>query len=94
MPAVDSVVICLKRKVDVYPDKNFKQLFAFIEAAFLHRRKTLANSLAASAYGMDSVYWQDIIERCYLDKQTRAEALKLSDFESIYQKYKLIRQNN
>ncbi len=51
VPNVDSVLVCLDRTGPPPPD----ELRALVRAAFAHRRKALARSLATAGYGGDAI---------------------------------------
>jgi 16S rRNA (adenine1518-N6/adenine1519-N6)-dimethyltransferase len=87
MPAVMSAVITIDRHIGAVPNQDFLDLFAFIEAAFAQRRKTLANVLAASSLGGDRGFWQELFCFCGFSPNTRAEELSLDDFQRLYCRY-------
>jgi len=72
-PNVDSALVAFRRTRDWGPE--FAPLKRVVQAAFSHRRKTLANSLALS--GIDGA---DAIAALGLDPSVRAEALEPERF--------------
>lgn len=86
-PAVESTVIRIKKREGAQIDHTFLELIPFLEASFSLRRKTLANSLAASAYGGDRNYWTAIIQSCGLAANIRAEDLHLDDMLRLYNQH-------
>lgn len=85
-PKVDSAVIRLNiRKEPAVRVKDEKMLFKTIKAAFLQRRKNIANSLSAGL----SVNKQSImmlLEECNISYLRRAEELSLSELAIISDK--------
>lgn len=82
-PKVDSAVIRLdirsKPAVDV---KDEKMLFAVIKASFAQRRKTLLNTLTNSLK-YNKTFITQILNKCDISLNARAEQLKLEDFAAI-----------
>ncbi len=87
VPAVDSAIIALTRKEGVIADHAFLDLYRFIEAAFSLRRKTLANALCASGYGMDKQYWQAHLQELELRPDSRAESLSLPLLQQLFARH-------
>jgi 16S rRNA (adenine1518-N6/adenine1519-N6)-dimethyltransferase len=83
-PRVRSAVIAVTRQADKVASQEFYDLFAFIEAAFSQRRKTLANNLAANFSGSRGS-WQELIAATGLHAQVRAEELDLAAFTRLLQ---------
>lgn len=84
-PNVDSAVIQLKLH-DEPPvrAKNTKQLFKIIKAAFILRRKTLLNTLAAHAeLGIEKDKLKQILEESGVGAQTRGETLSIEEFARL-----------
>ena len=83
-PKVDSAVLrCVRRDrpaVEV-PDEAF--FFKLLRGAFLLRRKTLANSLAAALPEMGREAVQAALEACGLQPGVRGERLTLRDFAAL-----------
>lgn len=84
-PNVDSAVIQLK----IYDEppvkaKNTKQLFKIIKAAFMLRRKTLLNTLAAHGdLGIEKDKLKQILEDSGVGAQTRGETLSIEEFARL-----------
>ena len=84
-PNVDSAVIQL-RLHDEPPVqvKNEKQLFKIIKAAFLLRRKTLLNTLAAHGdLGIEKEKLKELLDESGIGAQTRGETLSIEDFARL-----------
>ena len=82
-PKVTSAVLrCVRREkpaVEVADEAFFK----VIKGAFLLRRKTLVNSLAAALPGTDKAAIAEAIAACGLPPAVRGEALTLPDFAAL-----------
>ena len=74
-PNVDSALVAFRRTRDWGPE--FAPLKRVVQAAFAHRRKTLANSLSLSLSGIDGA---GAIAALGLDPSVRAEALEPARF--------------
>ena len=82
-PKVTSAVIRLEIKNHVKPEvENEKKLFKVVKAAFMHRRKTLVNSLAANFDTPKEQLKALILEACG-NENARAENLGIKEFEKI-----------
>ena len=84
-PNVDSAVIQL-RLHDEPPVKaqNTKQLFKIIKAAFMLRRKTLLNTLAAHGdLGIEKEKLKQLLEDSGVGAQTRGETLSIEEFARL-----------
>lgn len=84
-PNVDSAVIQL-RLHDEPPVKaqNTKQLFRIIKAAFMLRRKTLLNTLAAHGdLGIEKEKLKQLLEDSGVGAQTRGETLSIEEFARL-----------
>ena len=84
-PNVDSAVIQLKLH-DEPPVQvgNVKQLFKIIKAAFLLRRKTLLNTLAAHGeLGIEKDRLKELLDESGIGAQTRGETLSIEDFARL-----------
>ena len=78
-----SVIRCVRRErpaVDVSDEAFF---FKVVRGAFLLRRKTLANSLAAALPGLSKEAVQGAIAACGLPADVRGERLTLADFAAL-----------
>jgi 16S rRNA (adenine1518-N6/adenine1519-N6)-dimethyltransferase len=82
-PKVESVLVSFTRHaappVHVSDDRAF---FAFIVAAFAHRRKTLRNSLVAAGYVRDVVAGE--MQTCGIAERSRPEDLSLDGYAALY----------
>lgn len=84
-PNVDSAVIKLTLfdtpKVKV---GNISQLFKIVKAAFMLRRKTLLNTLAAHGdLGLDKSKLKELLDESGVGSQTRGETLSIEDFARL-----------
>ena len=84
-PNVDSAVIKLtvhdKPPVEA---KNVKQMFRIIKAAFLLRRKTLLNTLAAHGeLGVEKDKLKQMLDDSGIGAQTRGETLSIQQFAML-----------
>lgn len=83
-PKVTSTVLhCLRRKKPAVEVEDEAFFFRVIKGAFLLRRKTLSNSLAAALPGMGKAAIADAIATCGLPPSVRGEALTLADFAAL-----------
>jgi 16S rRNA (adenine1518-N6/adenine1519-N6)-dimethyltransferase len=74
VPAVDSGVISIRMKKERINADEFKKYKKFISAAFMHKRKTLVNSISLSRnIKKDEV--SDILKKENINENVRAEAL-------------------
>lgn len=87
-PKVESEVVLFRRKeqpADVARDKNGRpDFFRLVDAAFMHRRKTLPNSLVAAGYGTSREQGEAGLQRLGLPATTRAEQLGLAEYQALY----------
>ena len=82
-PKVTSAVLrCVRREKPPVSVRDEDFFFRCLRGAFLLRRKTLANSLAA-ALGRDKAAIQEAIEACGLPATIRGEALTLEDLARL-----------
>ena len=80
-PKVTSAVLrCVRREKPAVEVADEAFFFKVIKGAFLLRRKTLVNSLAAALPGTDKTAIADAIAACGLPPAVRGEALTLADF--------------
>lgn len=83
-PKVDSAVLrCVRRARPAVAVEDEAFFFRVVRGAFLLRRKTLANSLAAALPELGREAVQAAIERCGLPPSVRGEALTLEDFARL-----------
>ncbi|MDO4178115.1 MAG: 16S rRNA (adenine(1518)-N(6)/adenine(1519)-N(6))-dimethyltransferase RsmA [Phascolarctobacterium sp.] len=81
-PAVDSAVICCKRRKEApVKVKDEEIFFRVVKAAFSLRRKMLNNSL--KNMGLSGVSVAAWLERAGIDGKRRAETLSLEEFASL-----------
>ena len=82
-PKCDSVVLkCVPHEHPPAVPKDERHFLSVIKAAFLQRRKTLANSLSAGL-GIDKALASAAIAGCGLSPTVRAEELTLRDFAAL-----------
>ena len=84
-PNVDSAVIKLSLHDEpIVKVGNIKQMFRIIKAAFLLRRKTLLNTLAAHGeLGIEKDKLKEILDASGIGAQTRGETLSIEDFARL-----------
>ena len=83
-PKVTSAVLrCVRREKPAVEVADEVFFFKVIKGAFLLRRKTLVNSLAAALPGTDKTAIADAIAACGLPPAVRGEALTLADFAAL-----------
>ena len=80
-PKVDSAVISFE-KIEKPNCKNEKLLFKIIKLAFAKRRKNILNSIFLN-FNFKKEFIYEILKKCNLDENMRAENLKLEDFVNI-----------
>ena len=80
-PKVDSTVISFE-KTKKPNCKNEELLFKIIKLAFEKRRKNILNSIFLN-FNFKKEFIFEILKKCNLDKNMRAENLKLEDFINI-----------
>lgn len=81
VPKVDSAVISLEKKNEVYKNKEF--YLEFIKNAFQNKRKTLKNNLKSYDYNKIN----EILKNLGYKDNVRAEEISKEDFLILYQKY-------
>ena len=83
-PKVTSAVIrCVRRSRPAVEVEDEAFFFKVMRGAFLLRRKTLSNSLAAALPAYSRAQIQSAMERCGLAPNVRGEALTLQDFAAL-----------
>lgn len=84
-PKVSSVVVQLTKRQDPVPGTaDPEHLFALAKGAFLQRRKTLANALAAyPPAGVNRQQVEAALRALGLDPQIRGEKLSLEDYAAL-----------
>ncbi len=84
MPKVTSAVLrCVRRRQPPIAVKDEAFFFRCLRGAFLLRRKTLANSLAAALPNYDKQQVLDAIRACGLPEDVRGERLTLEDLARL-----------
>jgi len=87
-PKVESEVVLFRRKpipADVARDKNGRPaFFRLVDAAFMHRRKTLPNSLVAAGFGITREEGEQALAAVGLAATTRAEQLGLDEYQRLF----------
>ncbi len=81
-PKVESIVLTFSAKPAVLAPAEYARFARLIKAAFLHRRKTLFNSLALCGY--DKTRVADALEKCGIKATARAEEISLEKFLEIF----------
>ncbi len=92
-PKVDSAVI----KINLYPEPLLagslrNHFFTVIKAGFLHKRKTLRNSLS-KGLGWPPAKAADLLSAASVDPQRRAETLSLEEWIEVTHQYDKISPN-
>jgi 16S rRNA (adenine1518-N6/adenine1519-N6)-dimethyltransferase len=83
-PKVTSAVLrCVRRERPAVEVEDEAFFFRVVRGAFLLRRKTLSNSLAAALPEFDKADIQKAIESCGFDSAVRGERLTLADFAQL-----------
>ena len=83
-PKVTSAVLrCVRRERPAVEVEDEDWFFRCVRGAFLLRRKTLANSLAAALPGLPKEAVQGAIAACGLPADVRGERLTLADFGAL-----------
>ena len=82
-PKVESVLVGFRRR-DAPPVRvaDERAFFAFVGAAFAHRRKTLRNSLVAGGYAREAV--QDAMRMLAVAERARPEDLSLDVYAGLH----------
>lgn len=88
IPKVDSAFVCMKLKNSYKNDSDFdKEYYRIVKSAFLHRRKTLVNSLKSSGYDTEEVIKS--LDELGLNPKCRAEELQYGDYIALTTKLKI-----
>ena len=83
-PKVDSAVLrCVRRERPAVETEDEAFFFRVVRGAFLLRRKTLVNSLAAALPEWGKARVQAAMEACGLPLTIRGEKLTLEDFARL-----------
>lgn len=87
-PKVDSQILILRcRARPLFSDVDPKQFFRLARAGFAQRRKTLLNSLSAGLQ-LDRQTAGQLLQTAGIPPSTRAQALSLEQWHSLYQNRK------
>lgn len=78
VPNVDSALVYFEKHLSPWPDASKQEVFAVIDAAFAHRRKTLRQSL--SEWAGSASLAEEILVRSGVSPQARGEELRIEDF--------------
>ena len=81
-PRVDSTVLRLERRDDMGSRESIADASKIADAAFVQRRKTLRNSLAAGL-GAETSTINELLQRADIDGSLRAETLSVPEFMKI-----------
>ncbi|QQS19182.1 hypothetical protein IPL68_00500 [Candidatus Saccharibacteria bacterium] len=88
-PKVDSQVLILQyRQQPLFKNIDAKVFFQLVKAGFSQKRKTLENSLSAGLQIEKSIV-REKLERVDIPFQTRAQALSLDQWYSLYRELAL-----
>jgi 16S rRNA (adenine1518-N6/adenine1519-N6)-dimethyltransferase len=92
-PKVDSAVL----RIDLYPEPILPQeqretYFKLVKAGFLHKRKTLRNSLS-TGLKWPPVKTETLLSTAEIDPQRRAQTLSLSEWIELTNQYDKIKKN-
>jgi 16S rRNA (adenine1518-N6/adenine1519-N6)-dimethyltransferase len=80
-PAVESVLVELRRRAQPPVDISRARLFNFVDAAFAQRRKTLRNALRSA--GVDPTQTEKALARAGIPAGARAEELSLEELARV-----------
>lgn len=87
-PKVESEVVLFRRReipADIPRDARQRPaFFRLVDAAFMHRRKTLPNALVAAGYGKTREEAEAALQAMDLPPTTRAEQLGLTQYLELY----------
>ena len=83
-PKVDSAVLrCVRRTTPAVDADNEAYFFRVMRGAFLLRRKTIVNSLAAALPELSKDFIRDAVRACGLPETVRGERLTLQNFAEL-----------
>jgi 16S rRNA (adenine1518-N6/adenine1519-N6)-dimethyltransferase len=83
-PKVDSQVLELRRRpTPLFADVEPKAFFHMVKAGFSQKRKTLVNSLSAGLH-LPKEQIREMLIAAKITENTRAQALSLEDWQSLY----------
>ncbi len=83
-PRVDSCIVRLRmRDTPLYPEVDRESLFGVIRAAFVHRRKTLRNSISRYLAGLPKDAVGRVFDTAEIDAGRRPQTLTLDEFAQL-----------
>ena len=83
-PKVDSAVLrCVRRTTPAVDAADEAYFFRVVRGAFLLRRKTIVNSLAAALPELSKDFIRDAVRACGLPETVRGERLTLQNFAEL-----------
>lgn len=83
-PRVDSCIVRLRmRDTPLYPDVERESLFRVIRAAFVHRRKTLRNSISRFRADLSKDVMARVFDTAGIDPGRRPQTLTLDEFAQL-----------
>lgn len=87
-PKVDSAILRLERKPDIFFEKNFTD---FVKGSFAMKRKTLMNNLLKLNFERQNI--EDIFNKNNIPLQVRAEDLSVNQIRQLYLELDKLKQN-
>ena len=92
-PKVDSASICIDLFSDpLVPHEKIDLFFKLVKAGFLHKRKTLRNSISAGM-GWEKGQTEALLETSGIDSQRRAQTLSLPEWIEVTAQYDKMRKS-
>jgi 16S rRNA (adenine1518-N6/adenine1519-N6)-dimethyltransferase len=92
-PKVDSQVLVLRyRENSLFTDVDTKLFFQIVKAGFSQKRKTLLNSLSAGLH-LSKEDAKALLQQAGIDPKSRAQALSLSDWDSVYKQNQILKSH-
>ncbi|MBQ9521099.1 MAG: ribosomal RNA small subunit methyltransferase A [Oscillospiraceae bacterium] len=90
-PKVDSAVLrCTRRTTPAVDVADEAYFFRVVRGAFLLRRKTIVNSLAAALPELSKDIIRDAVRACGLPETVRGERLTLQDFAELSRRLRIV----
>ena len=83
-PQVDSAILQMQRRQQLYFEADERQLFRLVKAGFGERRKKLANALAGGLQ-LDKEASHQLVAGAGLDINVRAQELSMNEWQDLYQ---------
>lgn len=87
-PKVDSAILILKRKPNIFFEKEFTN---FVKGCFAMKRKTLINNLLKQNFKRQDI--EEIFDKNNISLQTRAESLDINQIRQLYLELDKLKQN-